>query len=280
MKIEDYGIIGDMHTVGLVGINGSIDWLCVPRFGSDACFAALLGEESNGCWKICPEGKIIGTDREYRDSTLVLETVFTTETGAVRLIDFMPVVGPRRDVIRIVEGLKGEVSMDLRLTIRFDYGRTVPWVRHLKDGTLLAVAGPNALALRSDVPVRGENLSTVAQFSIKAGERRAFVLTWYPSHEEPPPLVDVEAALTDTINYWEKWAARCTYRGRWREAVLRSLLLLKALTYAPTGGIVAAATTSLPEFIGGVRNWDYRFCWLRDATFTLSSLLDAGYPGQ
>jgi GH15 family glucan-1,4-alpha-glucosidase len=280
MKIEDYGLIGDMHTVGLVGINGSLDWLCLPRFGSDACFAALLGEEGNGCWKICPEGKITGTSREYRDNTLVLETDFTTETGTVRLIDFMPVVGSTRDVIRIVEGVKGEVAMQMKLVIRFDYGRTVPWVRHLPDGSLLAVAGPNALALRSDVPVRGENLSTVAQFSVKAGEQRSFVLTWYHSHEEPPPPLKVEEALNATVDYWEKWAARCTYHGRWKEPVLRSLLLLKALTYAPTGGIVAAATTSLPEFIGGVRNWDYRFCWLRDATFTLYSFMTGGYTEE
>ena len=280
MKIEDYGIIGDMHTVGLVGINGSLDWLCVPRFGSDACFAALLGEEGNGCWKICPAGEVTATRREYRNNTLVLETEFTTETGTVRLIDFMPVIGPTRDVIRIVEGVKGEVAMQMRLTIRFDYGRTVPWVRHLPDGSLLAIAGPNALALRSDVKVRGEHFSTVAQFSVQPGDRRSFVLTWYPSHEEPPPVLKIDEALAATTNYWEKWASRCTYRGRWKAQVLRSLLILKALTYAPTGGIVAAATTSLPEFIGGVRNWDYRFCWLRDATFTLYSFMTAGYTEE
>jgi GH15 family glucan-1,4-alpha-glucosidase len=277
MKIEDYGIIGDMHTVGLIGINGSLDWLCVPRFGSDACFAALLGNEDHGHWKICPDEKVSSTRRQYRDSTLVLETEFTTETGEVRLIDFMPMDGATRDVVRIVEGVKGEVAMRFSLTIRFDYGRTIPWVRHQEDGSLLAVAGPNALVLRSDVPLHGENLSTVARFSVKAGERRKFALTWYHSHEEPPAALDVDAALAGTLGYWEKWAARCTYRGPWRDAVLRSLLILKALTYAPTGGIVAAATTSLPEFIGGVRNWDYRFCWLRDATFTLYSFMTAGY---
>ena len=280
MKIEDYGIIGDMHTVGLVGINGSIDWLCVPRFGSDACFAALLGNDDNGHWRISPAGNVVQTRRAYRGNTLILETEFTTETGVVRLIDFMPVAGGNREVVRIVEGITGEVPMSMRLIIRFDYGLTVPWVQHLEKGGLIAIAGPNGLTLRSDVSIRGEGLSTVAQFSVKAGERKKFALAWYPSHEPPPPPLDVESALGDTNRYWETWATRCTFRGKWRAAVLRSLLTLKALTYAPTGGIVAAATTSLPEFIGGVRNWDYRFCWLRDATFTLYSFMSAGYTEE
>jgi GH15 family glucan-1,4-alpha-glucosidase len=280
MKIEDYGIIGDLHTVALVGANGSLDWLCVPRFSSDACFAALLGDENNGCWKIWPAAAVTQTRRSYRGNTLILETEFATESGVARLIDFMPVAGRNRDVVRIVEGVSGEVAMQLRLIIRFDYGRTIPWVRHLDDGGLVAIGGPNALALRTAVPVKGEELSTVAQFSVKAGERQSFVLTWYPSHDEPPAPVDVGEALDGTVRYWEKWAARCTYRGPWRPAVLRSLLTLKALTYVPTGGIVAAATTSLPEFIGGVRNWDYRYCWLRDATFTLYSFMTAGYTEE
>lgn len=280
MKIEDYGVIGDMHTMALVGLNGSLDWLCVPRFASDACFAALLGDEKNGCWKICPAGAGWKTKRAYRGNTLILETEFVTESGTARLIDFMPVSGPNRDIIRIVEGVAGEVAMQMRLVIRFDYGRTVPWVRHLDEGGQVAVAGPNALILRTAVPVQGEELSTVAQFTVAAGERKSFMLTWYPSHEKPPASVEIDQALKDTERYWEAWAARCAYRGPWRGAVLRSLLTLKALTYSPTGGIVAAATTSLPEFIGGVRNWDYRFCWLRDATFTLYSFMSAGYTEE
>ncbi len=280
MKIEDYGVIGDMHTLALVGRNGSIDWLCLPRFGDEACFAALLGQKGNGFWQICPDEPITGTRRCYRENTLILETEFTTATGVARVIDFMPVVGESRDVVRIVEGLSGEVAMKMQLVIRFDYGRTVPWVRHLEKGGLIAMAGPNALILRTQVPVRGEDLSTVARFSAMAGERKPFMLTWYPSHENPQAPLEVEDALIQTQRYWETWAARCTYRGPWRSSVVRSLLTLKALTYAPTGGIVAAGTTSLPEFIGGVRNWDYRFCWLRDATFTLYSFMTAGYTDE
>jgi len=280
MKIEDYGVIGDMHTMALVGINGSIDWLCVPRFGSDACFAALLGHEGNGCWRIWPQGNVLKTRRAYRGNTLVLETEFETETGAVRLVDFMPVNGDNREVVRIVEGVSGEVAMNMRLLIRFDYGRTVPWVRHLEEGGVIAVAGPNGLTLRTEVAVRGEDLSTVAEFQVKQGERRTFVLTWYPSHEVPPAQIKIDHALDTTARFWETWAGRCTYKGPWRATVLRSLLTLKALTYAPTGGIVAAATTSLPELIGGVRNWDYRFCWLRDATFTLYAFMTGGYTEE
>jgi GH15 family glucan-1,4-alpha-glucosidase len=279
MKIEDYGFIGNMRTAALVGRNGGMDWLCLPRFDSNACLAALLGEERNGRWVVAPAGdERIGNHR-YRPDTLILETEFTTETGAVRLIDFMPPHAKYREVIRIVEGVRGRVDMTMRLTLRFDYGRTVPWVWRDAEG-LNAVAGPDALNLRTDVPTHGENLSTVADFTVNEGERQAFVLTWHPSHEAPPPAIDPYRALTHTELYWREWCARCTYTGEWRDAVLRSLLTLKALTFAPTGGIVAAATTSLPEQLGGVRNWDYRFCWIRDATFTLFSFMEAGYTEE
>ena len=279
MKLEDYGFIGDTHTGALVGINGSIDWLCTPRFDSDACFASLLGTEKNGCWQISPTDPIVRVTHAYRGETLVLETDFETETGAVRVIDCMPPKGRYRDVVRIVEGVKGCVNLESRLIIRFDYGMTVPWVKHY-DGGISAVAGPNALVLRSDVPTYGEDLSTIARFSVQEGERKAFVLTWYPSHHPIPEPISASQSLEETEAYWREWSARCTYRGEWREAVVRSLLTLKALTYAPTGGIVAALTTSLPEKLGGVRNWDYRFCWLRDATFTLYSLMQAGYAQE
>jgi GH15 family glucan-1,4-alpha-glucosidase len=272
-------IIGDMHTGALVGINGSIDWLCTPRFGNAACFAALLGSEKNGCWQISPRKPVLRAHHEYRKDTLILETTFETEDGAVRLIDYMPPKGKYRDVVRIVEGIKGRVEMESKLIIRFDYGLTVPWVRQAIDG-LTAVAGPNALVLRADVPTFGEDLSTVARFSVGEGERKSFILTWYPSHEQPPAPINSWYSLIETENYWREWASRCTYRGEWRDAVVRSLLTLKALTYGPTGGIVAALTTSLPEKLGGVRNWDYRCCWLRDATFTLYSLMQAGYTEE
>ena len=277
MKIEDYAIIGDMHTMALVGLNGSIDWLCLPEFGSAACFASLLGGEGNGCWKIYPTEAQPSVKRCYQGDSMILETEYVTKTGRARVIDFMPIQGRDREVMRIVEGLEGSVAMHLRLIIRFDYGWTVPWVRHLVEGGMIAVAGPNALTLRTLVPIRGVVLSTVAVFTVAAGERQAFVLSWHLSRVEAGRQVTVDAGLEQTREYWAVWAARCAYRGPWRGAVIRSLLTLKALTYAPTGGIVAAATTSLPEFIGGVRNWDYRFCWLRDATFTLYSFMTAGY---
>ncbi|HWA10296.1 MAG TPA: glycoside hydrolase family 15 protein [Opitutaceae bacterium] len=280
MKIEDYGIIGDLHTIALVDRAGSMDWLCLPRFDSNACFAALLGEESNGCWKINPEGPF-ESRRRYRGDTLILETEFTTATGVARLIDFMPPKGTNRDVVRIVEGVSGTVEMSMRLILRFDYGKTVPWVRHIDTGGgMTAVAGPNAVVLRTSVQIRGEDLSTVATFRIAEGKRTHFVLTWYRSHEATPGSLPGLTTLADTEAFWNDWSARCTYRGPWREAVLRSLITLKALTYAPTGGIVAAGTTSLPEHIGGVRNWDYRYCWLRDATFTLYSFMKAGYTSE
>ena len=279
MKLEDYGFIGDTHSGALVGINGSIDWLCTPRFDSDACFASLLGTEKNGHWQISPQEPIKQAQHSYRGETLILETVFETENGTVRLIDFMPPRGRYRDVVRIVEGITGRVAMELKLIVRFDYGMTIPWVKRSEE-VLTAVAGPNALTLRSDVPTFGEDLSTVARFSVGEGERKSFVLTWYPSHDVPPDLVDAVQSLAETEEHWREWSARCTYRGEFRPAVIRSLLTLKGLTYAPTGGIVAALTTSLPEKLGGVRNWDYRFCWLRDATFTLYSFMQAGYTEE
>jgi GH15 family glucan-1,4-alpha-glucosidase len=280
MRLEDYGFIGDTHTGALVGINGSIDWLCTPRFDSDACFAALLGSEKNGHWQISPRGAPGRVRHSYREETLILETIFETTDGTVRLIDFMPPAGKYRDVVRIVEGVQGRVEMELKLVVRFDYGLTIPWVKRSSEG-LTAVAGPNALVLRSDVPTFGEDLSTVARFSVGEGERKSFVLTWYPSHEEQPPKpIDSVISLQQTEDHWRRWSARCTYKGEYRAAVVRSLLTLKGLTYAPTGGIVAALTTSLPEKLGGVRNWDYRFCWLRDATFTLYSFMQAGYTEE
>ncbi|HEY1791626.1 MAG TPA: glycoside hydrolase family 15 protein [Opitutaceae bacterium] len=267
-----------MHTVALVGINGSIDWLCLPKFGSDACFASLLGVDGNGFWKITTADPRPEVKRRYVDDTLVLETEFTTPEGKVRLIDFMPVGSNQREIIRIVEGVEGKLDMHMRLVIRFDYGKTVPWVRHVDDVGIVAVAGPNALTLRTAVHLRGEDLSTVGEFTVSAGQRKSFVLTWHASHEEFVHRgTPVSAALEKTRNFWTAWAARCKYKGPWRGALVRSLVTLKALTYEPTGGIMAAATTSLPEFIGGVRNWDYRYCWLRDATFTLYSFMTAGY---
>jgi GH15 family glucan-1,4-alpha-glucosidase len=279
MKLEDYGFIGDTYSGALVGINGSIDWLCTPRFDSDACFAALLGTPKNGHWQISPHEPISRVRHAYRGDTLVLETTFETAHGVVRLIDCMPPRGRYRDVVRIVEGVSGRVDMELKLVVRFDYGMTIPWVKRSAEG-LTAIAGPNALVLRSDVPTFGEDLSTVARFSVGEGESKSFVLTWYPSHENPPDAINARKSLAETEAYWQEWSARCTYRGEYREAVIRSLITLKALTYVPTGGIMAALTTSLPEKLGGVRNWDYRFCWLRDATFTLYSLMLAGYKEE
>ncbi len=280
MKIEDYGFIGDTESGALVGRDGSIDWLCFPRFDSGACFAKLLGERKHGCWRIWPVDEVRAARRRYRGDTLILETEFETERGAVRLIDFMPVRETKPDVGRIVEGLRGEVRLQMELIIRFDYGKIVPWVRRRSEG-LEAVAGPDALILRTPIKTRGHNLTTVAEFTVREGERVPFVLTWYPSNENPPREVNAEHALRDTENFWTEWSGRCTYHdGEWCDAVRRSLITLKALTYRPTGGIIAAATTSLPEQLGGVRNWDYRYCWLRDATFTLYSLMQAGYTEE
>ena len=275
-KIEDYAFLSDTQTGALVSRDGSIDWLCFPRFDSGACFAALLGDRKNGRWKFTPDGEIKATRRRYRGDTLILETEIETEEGAVRLIDFMPPRGENPDIVRIIEGLHGSVRMKMDLIIRFDYGHIIPWVRQ-KHGGLEAIAGPDALILRTPVETRGEDLTTVAEFNVAQGERVPFVLTWFPSHDEPPRAIHPEHALKQTEEYWTSWAKSCRVQGPWREAVVRSLITLKGLTYAPTGGIVAAATTSLPEEIGGVRNWDYRICWLRDATFTLYALMNAGY---
>ena len=274
--IEDYGLIGDLQTAALVSRHGCIDWLCFPRFDSAACFAALLGTAEHGHWTIRPAGPFSSPGRRYRGDSLVLETELETDGGAVRLVDFMPPRGQAPDVVRIVEGVRGRVEMTMDLAIRFDYGRTIPWVRRV-DGVRLAVAGPDALRIDTPVELEGRDFHTLARFTVGAGDRVPFVVTWFPSHERVPDPVDVEAALRDTEGFWTDWAGTCTHAGRWHDAVHRSLITLKALTYAPTGGIVAAATTSLPEALGGVRNWDYRYCWLRDATLTLLSFLRAGY---
>jgi len=274
--IEDYALIGDLQTAALVSRHGAVDWLCLPRFDSGAVFAALLGSPENGQWTMRPTGDFRSVARRYRGDTLILETELENADGSVRLVDFMPPRETEPDVVRIVEGVRGRVEMEMELVIRFDYGDIVPWVRNV-DGTLVAIAGPDALALRTPVELEGRDLRTHASFTIAEGDRVPFVLTWFPSNEPLPTPVEPDAALHDTESYWEEWADRCTYYGRWHDAVHRSLLTLKALTYAPTGGIVAAPTTSLPEALGGVRNWDYRYCWLRDATLTLLALLRAGY---
>jgi GH15 family glucan-1,4-alpha-glucosidase len=273
--IEDYALIGDTHTAGLVSRDGSIDWLCLPRFDSPACFAALLGDRTNGRWLLAPAGGVREVRRRYQGDTLVLETEYRTDEGIVRVVDCMP---PRQwdpDVTRVVEGVRGRVPMRMELTIRFDYGSIVPWVRNV-DGALHAVAGPDSVWLRTPVPVRGENWTTLADFTVAEGERVPFMLTWHASHRPAPRRIDPVRALGDAEAWWGEWASHLDYAGGWQDAVIRSLLTLKALTYAPTGGIVAAPTTSLPEQLGGVRNWDYRYCWLRDATFTLSALMLAG----
>jgi GH15 family glucan-1,4-alpha-glucosidase len=276
LKIEDYGLIGDTHTAALVGINGSIDWLCLPRFDSDACFAMLLGNEENGFWQISPAAEKKSATRRYHGPTLVLETDFITETGSVRLTDFMPIRENHPEVIRLVEGLDGTVDMDMCLAIRMDYGRTIPWVRD-QDGLLIAIGGPDGLALWTPVQTYGKDFRTCAEFPIAKGQLVPFVLTWFPSNEPPPRPTDARYSLADTVSWWESWSSLCTIEGEFREPALRSLIALKALTYQPTGGIVAAATTSLPETIGGLRNWDYRYCWLRDATLTLTALMRGGY---
>ncbi len=279
MRIEDYAVIGDTESLALVGIDGSIDWLCLPRFDGGACFASLLGTEKNGRWRLGTEEKPTRTTRRYRPGTLVLETEIHTAEGSVRIIDCMPLRGNNPHVIRVVEGLTGSVTMQLELVVRFDYGRVLPWVRSV-DGRLRIVAGPDALVLTTPIPTRGQDLSTVADFVVNPGERVPFVLSYHRSHESPPEPPDALEAIARTSAWWSEWSARCTERGPHREAVVRSLITLKALTYGPTGGIVAAATTSLPETIGGGRNWDYRYCWLRDATFTLYALLHAGYRDE
>jgi GH15 family glucan-1,4-alpha-glucosidase len=279
LRIEDYAVIADLQSAALVGNDGSIDWLCLPRFDSDACFASLLGNRDNGRWKIAPEGKVTASRRAYRPGTLILETELTCDEGVVTLIDLMPIAGKGTDVVRIVEGKRGTVKMQMDLVIRFVYGSAVPWVRHIEGG-IEAVAGPDAMRLWSPVEMHGKEMATVAHFEVKAGQRIPFVLTYAPSHLPDPGPVDAEKALKESEERWTEWCKRCKVQGPYRELVQRSLITLKALTYEPTGGIVAAVTTSLPEKIGGVRNWDYRICWLRDATFTLYSLLTAGYSEE
>ncbi len=272
-------MIGDCHTAALVSKEGSIDWLCVPHFDSAACFAALLGTPDNGHWTISPAEPIRAVRRRYREGTLILETEFETENGAVTLVDCMTPRNELPHLLRVVVGTKGQVQMNLELVIRFDYGSVVPWVRRADRG-ISAIAGPDMLVLRTEVPLRGENFKTVATFSVKEGERVPFELTWHPSHRDKPAALDVPREVQGTERWWRKWSGRCSYGGEWRDAVLRSLITLKALTFLPTGGIVAAPTTSLPEWLGGARNWDYRFCWVRDASLTLHSLIDAGYHDE
>jgi GH15 family glucan-1,4-alpha-glucosidase len=274
--IEDYALIGDCETAALVDRRGSIDWLCWPHFASESCFTALLGSDENGYWRLCPANGEWKTTRSYREHTLILETIFHHPDGVVRLIDFMPIRERHSDVVRIVEGVEGKVSMRMELALRFDYGRTVPWVTRIEDG-IRAVAGPNLAMLHAAVEVHGENLTTVADFDVDKGQRIWFTLTYGVSYEADPAPIDAEQALKDAEDFWVDWAGKLQYEGDYREMVERSLITLKALTFRPTGGIAAAATTSLPEYIGGVRNWDYRYCWLRDTTFTLMALTSGGY---
>jgi GH15 family glucan-1,4-alpha-glucosidase len=278
-RVEDYALIGDCQTVALVALDGSIDWLCLPRFDSGACFAALLGTPDHGRWLLAPATEVRAVRRRYRPGTLVLETEYEVEGGAVTVVDCMPPRTDVPDVLRLVVATRGRVPMRMQLVIRFDYGSIVPWVRRM-DGGIRAIAGPDTILLRTPVELRGEGLTTVAEFTVAEGERVPFELTWHRSHRPRPDALDAETAISHTEGWWTEWASRCRYRGPWRDAVVRSLVTLKALTYAPTGGIVAAATTSLPERLGGVRNWDYRFCWLRDATFTLYALMMGGYTGE
>ncbi|MCX5047222.1 glycoside hydrolase family 15 protein [Streptomyces sp. NBC_00474] len=278
-RIEDYALIGDEQTAALVGRDGSVDWLCLPRFDSAACFARLLGDEDNGHWRIAPKGADGPcTRRAYRPDTLVLDTEWESDEGAVRVTDLMPQRERAPDLVRVVEGLRGRVTVRSTLRLRFDYGSIVPWVRRSGEHRV-AVAGPDSVWLRSDPSVHtwGEGLATHSEFTVEEGEKVAFVLTWHPSYRQRPPQIDPYEVLRASVADWQAWASQCRYHGPHRDAVVRSLITLKALTYRPTGGIVAATTTSLPEALGGVRNWDYRYCWLRDSTFTLDALLTCGY---
>jgi GH15 family glucan-1,4-alpha-glucosidase len=278
-RIEDYALIGDCHSAALVGLSGSIDWLCLPRFDSAACFAALLGSRQNGLWRIAPSGMVTRTTRQYRGDSLVVETLFETAGGAVALIDFMTV--EPSNIVRIVEGRRGAVPCHLELILRFDYGISIPWVTRLRTGYgIRAVAGPDQIIVRAGVPLLAKDLTTVADFTVNQGERIRFSLTHAPSHLPIPDAPDPDSALTEAEVHWKEWSDRCTYGGRWKAPVRRSLLTLKALTYRPTGGIIAAATTSLPEAVGGIRNWDYRFCWPRDSSLTLLALTDTGHRDE
>jgi GH15 family glucan-1,4-alpha-glucosidase len=274
--IESYAIIGDCETAALVGLDGSIDWLCWPNFSSDACFARLLGTEDNGRWLLGPADKVEKTTRKYRDRTLILETTFETADFAVMLIDYMPIRDSNSDVVRIVKGIRGSAPMKMEMSLRFNYGATVPWVTR-RQGGIRAIAGPDLVALRTSAPLTGKGLTTVSEFTVKAGESVDFVMTYGPSHLNTPRAIDVNKSLEETQKFWEKWAADNSYQGPYQDVVERSLITLKALTYRPTGGIVAAVTTSLPEQLGGPRNWDYRYCWLRDATFTLQAFMSGGF---
>ncbi len=275
LAIDDYALIGDTHTAALVGRDGSIDWLCLPRFDSGAVFAALLGDSSHGAWSLAPSARAT-VERRYREDTLVLETTFSTESGTVRVIDFMPHRHEHPTLIRLVDGVDGEVDMRLRLRLRFDYGWVVPWVNRTRHG-LRTVAGPDALTIQSDVPLVGHDMATEADFTVRAGQRVRFVLAWHRSTDPPPPECDADQVLAMCEATWREWVGRCTHEGPWRAEVVRSLITLKALTYDPSGAILAAPTTSLPEQLGGTRNWDYRYSWLRDATFSLMALTSSGY---
>jgi GH15 family glucan-1,4-alpha-glucosidase len=279
-NIEDYGLIGDCETAALVGRDGSIDWLCWPAFDSEACFSALLGTPKNGRWLIAPSEDITKTSRRYWDDTLILETRFETAAGVVAVIDFMPPRGSASDIVRLVRGVRGRVKLRMELVIRFGFGMDIPWVKRTEDGALLAICGQDMTVLRTPVETRGKDLTTVAEFEVGEGESVPFVLTYGPSHLEVPASIDPTRALQAAQDFWSEWSSRCTYEGESRDLVMRSLITLKALTFAPTGGIVAAPTTSLPEKLGGSRNWDYRYCWLRDATFTLLALMNSGYTEE
>ena len=278
-RIEDYGMIGDCHTAALVSRHGSIDWLCLPSFDSAACFAALLGNNENGHWLIAPACEVKNIHRRYRANTLILETTFETEGGSVTVVDCMTPDTETHDLLRLVIGKSGQVPMKMQLAIRFDYGSIVPWVRSTEDG-LSAIAGPDTLRLRTPIELCGENFKTTAEFTVSAGQKIPFDLCWYSSYKDARQPLEVEAAIEGTQKWWEEWIAKCKFTGPSKDAVLRSLITLKALTYAPTGAIVAAPTTSLPELVGGVRNWDYRFCWVRDATLSLNALVVAGYMDE
>ncbi|HWU80375.1 MAG TPA: glycoside hydrolase family 15 protein [Caulobacter sp.] len=276
-RIEDYGLIGDCETAALVGRDGSIDWLCWPRFDADACFAALLGDPGNGRWKIAPSGAGAQTTWRYRPGGLILETEHRTAQGTARVTDFMPPRDDAPNLVRLVTGVSGQVQMTCEIILRFGYGAIVPWVTRLDDGALSATAGPDRVVLHAPVDLKARDMTTVADFTVAAGQTVAFVLSYGPSHLPPPAAIDPHQALVDTEAFWRDWSARGDVSGPYAQAIWRSLITLKALTHAPTGGVVAAPTTSLPEQLGGVRNWDYRFCWVRDATLTLLALMNAGY---
>ena len=279
VRIEDYAMIGDLRTAALVARDGCVDWLCAPRFDSGACFAALLGDADNGHWKLGPADGRVASERRYRDGTMILESEFEADGGRARVIDFMPAGDPETSIVRIVRGLSGTVEMRMEMIIRLDYGATIPWVER-REGGLVALAGPDSLHLRSPVRTRGERYTTVAEFVVREGEQIPFTLVYSPSYEDPPRAIDPFWALETTEAWWKRWSDRCHYTEDYEEQVVRSLVVLKALTYEPTGAVVAAPTTSLPEAPGGERNWDYRYCWLRDAALTVDCLIDSGYGDE